>query len=307
MYQSPLDARASSDKLKETTKRYVQRVLLILLIQLGVLNLAVAWYFYATVFDSALGSRGIPTAQAALDSASHPVILIVSIGVVLVIWALMYIWADDIAGVWPVNVLLLTLFTLASAYVLVAICAESNVPTAVANTVFLVTLLVLVQLLYASLPCCRTYSFTVATVLTCLVIAILAAWFIVPATREARDAYLFRWNVDWDWAFTQDNTKRDLALNSVSLWVTLLLTLFFAALFQYQLWSLTRRRGKHIDDPMGDPITGAFELYVYMAMLFVFAVQTAATIVQTATGYLPCFNRVGPNVAAVRGNPAMAI
>ena len=260
---------------------FVCRVQSILLAQLLVINLAVAWYFYAAVIEDWTRGR-VPGATSALASASHPIVLLVAIALVLVILVLMYVFSDSVGKLWPVNACLLGIFTVATAYLVVIVCAESNAPLAVANTVLLVTVLVLVQVLYASLPCCTTYSFGVSVFLSILCTVALALWLILPATAE-RDAYLFQWHMTYTWMLPGENAERQAAVNAVTVWATLFVALCVMCIFNWKLFLLTKTQATCMN-----AITGAFELYVYLVILFIFSIESVSSAVASVTSYVPC-------------------
>ena len=278
-------------------KNYIFRVHAIILCQLLVVNLAVLWYYYATrIEELTRGQVVLPN----LDTETHPIVIAVSAAVVLLIWIAMFLFAEAIQGLWPLNAILLGLFTLASAYLLVAVCAESQAPEPVANTVFIVTLLILILLVYSWLPCWTSYSFWTSALLALICTALLALWLILPAANDVQDAYLFKWHVDWRWILPSPNTSRDQAIGAIGGWITLLISLAFVWLFVYQL------RGLTYSMKPDDAVRGAFCLYVSMMILLIFSVQTvASTLNNLASKFSPCGQRSAAVFARVVPAPAV--
>lgn len=245
-------------------KNYLWKVYLIVLIQLAVIDLCI---FFTT---SRLFTRELETA--------HPIVLLVSGILVLVIWIVMYVFNDSLGRFWPVNLLLLALFTLASAYLLTALASEYRSPQ-ILDTVMLLSFVVLLQLLYAIAPCCG-FSFLISNLIALGAIAILATMLIASDPKS----FTFQWQVDWNWIVPTTNNQRDAAMSAVGVWLTLLVALAFAWIFQYNLWCLANgpkvRTEQHVQ--------GAFEVYVSMLLMFAFAIQAAGWAVKGLTS-CACF------------------
>jgi FtsH-binding integral membrane protein len=192
--------------------------------------------------------------------ASHPIILIVSGCFVFVIILVMFCFENTLGRMWPVNLVLLALFTLASAYLLTSLASMYQSPM-VGDIVLLLTGVLALQVLYAALPCCG-YSFLISSVIALVAMMGVALILILPNP----DAYLFRWDVNWTWALTE-NAERDHAIDAISLWLILLLVLLIAWMFQYNLWSLTRKM-----EP-GQHVQSAYSLYIEVLLLLGFAIQ----------------------------------
>lgn len=256
-------------------KRYIAGVQLIILCQLFVIDVAIWWFQISTestlwnvVDERSLGYTHLTSTTTAPLGAGvyvregHGIALGVAIVAVLLIMILMYVCSDSVARLWPLNLLLLVLFTLASAYLLVVLVANTQNSPLIADTALLITIIFLVQVVYSWMPCCG-YSFWVASLLATLCAAGVAAWLILPHP----DAYLFQWDIRISWILSDSVQARDDAISAVTFWLTLFAALLFIYLCQYQLWALTY---KVEPDQIVD---SAFLLYVSIMLTFVFAIQ----------------------------------
>jgi FtsH-binding integral membrane protein len=233
-------------------KAYIWRVYLILLLQLFLIDVSILWSTSTRAFLN--------------GSESHPVVIGVFAALVLVIWIIMFCGSSTIAKVWPFNAVLLVIFTLASSFLLMTLANEYHSPF-IADTVVLVSFVLLLQMLYAMLPCCG-YSWIISILISLLGILAVALIILLPNP----DSFTLRWQVDWKWITDQKNLARDQALSSVATWISIVIALIFSWIFQYTLWQIT-----HQLEP-GQHVQGAFELYVTMLMTFAFAIQAVGTL-----------------------------
>lgn len=255
-------------------KKFVAGVQLIILCQLLVIDLAIWWFeinssstLWNVVADewTWVDVRGTYNVES-WQREGHPIALAIAIGLVLLIMVLMYICSDSVARLWPLNLLLLILFTLATAYLLVALIATSATSPLIADTAILITIIFFVQVVYSWIPCLG-YSFWMSCILATICAAGVAVWLILPHP----DAYLFQWDIRITWILPGDNNDRDQAVHAVTFWITLLATLIFIYLCQYQLWALTYKVEPN------QIVDSAFLLYVSIMVTFVFSLQAIAS------------------------------
>lgn len=254
-------------------KRHIAGVYLILIGQLIVINIAVSWnaIVHAQSTRVSLDGQMIRFIDEQ-ERVVHPIITIVAIVVVLLTLLVMFVLADSVGRLWPVNLLLLAVFTVATACLFVALVGNEPAPFLV-DTIMLVTILFGVQLIYAWLPC-LPYSFLVSGIISLICTVTVAAWFIASNPN----AFLMNWNIDYTWILPTNNGQRDAALDSVFVWITLLITLIFVWLFQWQLYRLS------FEMEPSQHVQCTFFLFVYVMMTFVFLLQTAALSLNNWTG-----------------------
>jgi len=192
--------------------------------------------------------------------AAHPYVLAIALGICAVLLFLMA-FVSWISETFPVNLIFLCIFTLASTYLLSAIASEYNT-WVVVHALALVAVIVLVLLMYVALPC-MDFWFPVAGILAVSMVILVAIVVIVPNPRMQR----LDWNEDWDW-IRKTSTDRNQAMSAAGVYVALLGALVFSVYFVYDLYIQTTSMTEK------EYIRAAFFLYADLALAIGLSLQT---------------------------------
>lgn len=183
----------------------------------------------------------------------------------VIVWSviLFIMWAWKSAGsTFPLNVIFLTLFTLASAYLASGIARRHN-PFVVLHTMAIIMVLVAVLFAYCCLPCGR-YSQLGAAVSSLLFLLVIASIIVLPNLDAFR-------SVGWrDVVFGQkpeDVSDYEYAWQPVSVWFTLVLTFLLLCYLFATLHSISENaRIEEMTAASIFLVTNVFTMFVTLMM-----------------------------------------
>jgi len=248
-------------------KGFLARLYALATLQCIFIALCVQW---ATV-DSATLFEVTPGSSTSIAVRANFWVLAVSFAFAVIMLAMMFMW-PAVTYLFPVNIALLVVYSLALAYLIASFGPDSRFRTLVLHVLWISILIMVLLLIYCLLPW-GGYSFVAAGLFSLLMLVLVGTIVLMLDPDE------YAWN--WKWLDDQ-NAWNDTgaAYTASGLWLSLLGCLFFSLYLQ---WCLREAHRSH--EPW-DYVACAFQFNTGVVMSLVVLITGVSTLVTNATSVL---------------------